>query len=444
MGIYNFNKKEKVMRKKLLTIIAAAAVTVSMIPVSASAANNIVLPDEMKGEWGGNETTSVYYNDNNVETNDYYNTLADALKGVYMSNPSDTVAIYCKPGADVGTMTHGHVEDSMIIYGNGAFVSGGEHDLEIDTYKYDRSTGTQLSDTAEGNYLTKDITIDVINLNGIAAWGQRHTENTVNLKFKNCNNMNRVYITGATGANNISLDNCSFDSEGGSHNNTSIYSNASGTIEVNATAFKGIAIPVNLNNKSTGVQKVIINACSFTDCSTPELANVTTSTNYAAPVRIVAQKDATTNLFVIDSNFEYTADKSKNGDILLGDGRNNTAADGTITLKTEGTAAEIQQQKAGFYNDNGTTNPDKMITTAVEKTEIATVDESGNIIVKGNEETDEPTTEIPSTGTPSGSENNQEQSPETGDNGMTIPFATAGLALAAVTAAITLRKRHAR
>ena len=43
--------------------------------------------------------------------------------------------MYCKPGADVGKMTHGHVCASLTVYGNGAFVSGGENDFEVDTYK---------------------------------------------------------------------------------------------------------------------------------------------------------------------------------------------------------------------------------------------------------------------------------------------------------------------
>ena len=42
-----------------------------------------------------------------------------------------------------GPLTHGHVADDIIIYGNGARVSGGECDLEIDTYKFDRKTGEQ-------------------------------------------------------------------------------------------------------------------------------------------------------------------------------------------------------------------------------------------------------------------------------------------------------------
>ena len=113
------------------------------------------------------EGTTVYYNGN------YYTTLIEALKSVYMDTETTGVKeIHCKEGADVGVMTHGHVADDLIIHGNGAYVSGGERDLEIDTYKYDRTTGNQAA-AGYGSYLDKDITVTVNNLNGIAAWGQK-------------------------------------------------------------------------------------------------------------------------------------------------------------------------------------------------------------------------------------------------------------------------------
>ena len=83
-----------------------------------------------------------------------------------------------------------------IIYGNGANVTGGEHDLEIDTYKYSRDTGLQ---NEAGEFLAKDITVTVKNLNGIASWGQRNTNHKITLNFENCKNMNRIYFSGTAG-----------------------------------------------------------------------------------------------------------------------------------------------------------------------------------------------------------------------------------------------------
>lgn len=101
---------------------------------------------------------------------------------------------------------------NITIYGNGATVtvSSGEQDLEIDTYQYDRETG-ERSDS--GEFLKKDITVKVYDLNGIAAWGQRNTGHTINLEFYNCKNMDRVYFTNTNnsdGVINITLDGCSF------------------------------------------------------------------------------------------------------------------------------------------------------------------------------------------------------------------------------------------
>lgn len=170
--------------------------------------------DEVRenNKFEGNALTDSSFGINTVYYDGtYYDTLTKALTAVYMSEPQSTAKVYCKPGADVGKMTHAHVADDIIIYGNGAKVSSGERDLEIDTYKYDRATGIQ---NKNGSFLDKDITVKVFDLDGIAAWGQRNSEHTVNLFFENCKNMQRIYFT--NGANqdgkiNISLNNCSFD-----------------------------------------------------------------------------------------------------------------------------------------------------------------------------------------------------------------------------------------
>ena len=315
--------------KKLLAAILAVAMILGTMSLPAFAA---------EGEaWTGGEGTTVRVGDT------YYTTLVDALKGVYKSSPSEVVTIECKPGADVGTMTHGHVADSIKIIGNGAYVSGGEHDIEVDTYKYSRETGEQ--DNTSGVSLDKNITITVDGLNGIAAWGERKTNHTVNLVFKNCKNMNRVYFSGVTGPNNITLNDCSFDADQGSHSNTSVYSNAEGTIELTNVTFNKVALGVNLNNKSGKTQTVKINNCTFTDCATPSIANKANATAYAAPIRVVSGAvDSSTNLSVENSaiTYTYSSYKCANGDILLGDGREGQASYETVTADISNTAARVQ------------------------------------------------------------------------------------------------------
>lgn len=310
------------------------------------------------------ENTTVYYNGN------YYKTLLEALKGAYMDTiTTGTKEIHCKAGADVGHMTHGHVADNMIIHGNGAYVSSGERDLEVDTYKYNRETGNL--DNTNGSYLDKDITVTVKNLDGIAAWGQRHTKHTINLNFENCKNMQRIYISGTTGDINISLDGCSFDADSEilkANKDTAIYSNANGSIKINNTKFNNIDVGINLNHKASGTQNVTITNSEFINCGQGSSSNKT----YAAPVRIVAQVNAVTNLVVENSKFIYSDNitNSGNGDILIGDGRNKISsalATGTTTLSMSDTEAKVMVQKKGYYGDDGNVaKPENGVVTEVK------------------------------------------------------------------------------
>ena len=308
----------------------------------------------------------------NVKTaNAAFTTLVDALTYVYKNGPySEPVTIDCKAGADVGKMTHGHVADDIIINGNGAYVSSGERDLEVDQYKYSRETGEQAAD---GEYLTKDVNIVVNNLNGIAAWGTRNTDKIVNLEFNDCQRMSRIYINGTKGTNNIVLNNCSFDGTDdenarpvGKSEKTSVYSNAPGTITVKNCKFNNIPLGINCNNKSNGKQTINIKDCTFTDCATGTQADEWKE--FAAPIRIVTSGEgANTEVTVDKADISYTEGKTNvgNGDIVLGDGRLGEESNPNVTLNIKGTAAEVQTQYPG--------EKDKTVKTNVEKTESRTL-----------------------------------------------------------------------
>ena len=289
--------------------------------------------------WDGPEGTTVEYNGN------YYATLQEALKAVYKSSPAGVAIINCKEGAEVGQLSHGHVADNLIINGNGAkIVPGGDQDIEVDTYKYSRTTGDL--DATSGVYLDKDISITVNNLGGIAVWGQRNTDYTVNITLNNCINVNRVYISGTAGTNNITLNNCSFDGKSGSSNpNTSVYSNNPGTINVTDCTFKDIQLALNFNNKTTGKQTINVKNCTVTDCA---IRN--TWTDFSAPLRFVTSNEkATSNVTLTDVAISYSEGKTNigNGDILLGEGRENEKSFSGITLRTSGVDAEVQMQFPG-------------------------------------------------------------------------------------------------
>lgn len=201
-----------------------------------------------KSAWDA--ATPVYYKAG--EASGYAAKLTDALTEAYKAN-ADDITIVCRPGSDLGTMTHGHVADSITIYGNGAYVSGGECDLEVDTFQFSRETGKQTTD-AVTELAGKTIKINAYDVDNLGVWGQRNTDATVNVNLTNCDgrdlgaaNVQRVYISGTSGMNNITLTDCDFITA-----NTAVYSNADGAVAINNSSFTGSIVPVNFNHKASG------------------------------------------------------------------------------------------------------------------------------------------------------------------------------------------------
>ena len=290
----------------------------------------------------------------------YVAKLTDALTAAYKAGPSDDITIVCRPGADVGTMTHGHVADNLTIYGNNAYISGGECDLEVDTYMYSRKTGKQV--TENGVYLDKDITITAYELDNLGVWGQRTTNHTVTVNLTDCDgnsnvtpNVQRVYISGATGVNNITLKDCDFIT-----NNTSVYSNADGAVVIDNCSFTGSQVPVNFNHEATGTQTVTVSNSTFTECG-----NNGGWAQFAAPIRFVNSGSGTSTTTVDNCTFNKTV--GSNGDILIGDGRTGKESN-DVTLKVKNTAANVQAQKPGYYN-GGTADVTKMMAKQVAENE---------------------------------------------------------------------------
>lgn len=270
----------------------------------------------------------------------YAATLTDALTAAYKANEG-AITIVCRPGADVGEMTHGHVADDLTIYGNDAYLSGGECDLEVDTYTFSRATGKQATD---GAYLAKDITITAYELDNLGVWGERHTAYTVTVNLTDCDskalegktNVQRVYISGTTGVNDITLTDCDFLTKA-----TAVYSNADGAIKAVNCSFTGGQVPFNINHKANGTQTVAVENCRFTNCGDADGWK-----QFAAPLRLVNSGAGTQSAEVTGCAFAGTV--GANGDILLGDGRTGQASN-DVALKVTDTAANIQAQKPGYY-----------------------------------------------------------------------------------------------
>lgn len=304
-------------------------------------------------------TTPVYWAAG--EQSGYAATLAAALTAAYMAN-GDNITIVCRPGADVGEMTHGHVADNITIYGNDAYISGGECDLEVDTYKFSRKTGAQASD---GEYLTKDITINAYELDNLGVWGQRNTSHTINVNLTDCDgkafdgvkNPQRVYISNNSGVtssvNNITLTGCNFLTA-----NTAVYSNANGTIIVDGCSFTGSKAPVNINHDGDGAVTVEVKKSTFTKCGDKGEWK-----NFAAPIRFVNSGSGTMKTTVDSCTFEGTV--GKNGDILIGDGRAGKVSN-DLSLTVKNTDGWVQAQKPGRYDGNKV-DSSKRVATEVDK-----------------------------------------------------------------------------
>ena len=284
----------------------------------------------------------------------YVATLAEALTAAYKAN-ADAITIVCRPGADVGELTHGHVADDITIYGNNAYISSGECDLEVDTYTFSRDTGKQV--TSGGAYLEKDITITAYELDNLGVWGERHTSHKVTVDLTDCDStdgitVQRVYISGTTGVNDITLTGCDFGTKA-----TSVYSNADGNVVIDNCSFTGAQVPVNFNHKANGTQTVAVQNSTFTNCG-----DNGDWEQFAAPVRFVNSGSGTMTTTVATCTFTGTV--GSNGDILLGDGREGQKSN-DVALTVESTEATVQAQQPGYYGKDGTTDASKQGTKTV-------------------------------------------------------------------------------
>lgn len=390
--------------KKLLSLALALLMLAVMLPV-------VSMADEIAWKEGKN----VYWQAGNSVGQTA--TLKDALKDAYMANTNNgDITITCRPNSDVGEMTHGHVADNITIIGNGAYISGGECDLEVDTYQFNRATGVQ--DENNGVYLEKNITITASNLYNLGVWGQRHTSYTVNINLTNCDskaingmdNVQRVYISGTAGVNNITVTGCDFLTKA-----TALYSNADGTVVIDNCTFNGGQVPVNFNHKADGTQTVTVKNSTFTNCG-----DTGDWRAFAAPVRFVNSGKGSLDATIENNTFTGTV--GNNGDILLGDYRDGeTSNDFTATITPNGTTK---------VRNSGITDEPTPITGKV------TADAKGNITHVKEEG---PTTIVIISPTQDTPKTDDQKNPTTGANDL-VAVAVAAAALALAGSAIILRK----
>ena len=187
----------------------------------------------------------------------------------------------------------------------------------------------------------------------------------------------RVYISGTTGVNNITLTGCDFGTKA-----TSVYSNADGEIKITNCSFTGAQVPVNFNHKANGEQTVTVTNSTFTNCG-----DTVEWPTFAAPVRFVNSGSGKQSATVDTCTFADTV--GLNGDILIGDGRLNQQSN-NVSLTVTNTEATVMAQKPGYYTSDGTTDDtlkgEKKL-TASESLTNASIDSliGGTTATKGTE-----------------------------------------------------------
>ena len=303
MGVYEIKEENG---EKFVEVSSASFSTFTVEPIEAPLPEYVVLPEGMNVSAFGDNTVTDGVN--------FYATLQKAVEAVA---GVDGAVLYCKPGADVGTLQHAPVTNTLTIYGNGAYVSGGsDRDFDIgDTDPNGPNNG--VADVAG------DMTLTVKYLDGCGAWGTMTTNYTVSLVFENCGNMGKVYITGTKGTLNISITDCAFEGVIAE----AIYSNANGAIEITRVDFSNLNKAINLNHKVAGTQTIVITDCTFTNCGNDVAAD-------QIPVRVLSSVEGGSSALTV-SGCTFTGTPAGGADILLDYGV------GEATAEVSGTTANV-------------------------------------------------------------------------------------------------------
>ncbi|MBQ3595963.1 MAG: T9SS type A sorting domain-containing protein [Bacteroidales bacterium] len=309
-----FNKE---VEESLLAVGYALTENNGMYEVSF--ADYIVLPSFM------NENNYEDYFGTNTVTDgtNYYATLQAAVEAV-VGQPA--AILYCKPGANVGSLQHAPVTSTLTVYGNDAYVSGGaERDFDLGN-----------TDPNGGRDITADMTLTVNHLDGCGAWGTKATEHTVNLVFENCDNMGKIFITGQTGILNITMTDCAFEGVIAE----ALYSNADGNITLTNVDFSNLNKAINLNHKASGTQTVTMTGCTFTDCGNDVSAD-------QIPVRVLTSVPGGKSELTVE-NCTFTGTPEGGADILLDYGIGLTEA--TITETNAKVVIERKNNEPEVHN----------------------------------------------------------------------------------------------
>lgn len=275
--------------------------------------------------------TPVYYNGT------FYATIGELLydaqqkKGVITPEANvETAVIYCRPGATIATGSNGahpSYVTSTTIYGNGAKLAGStEWDVE--------------------NYytLTKDITINLYNLNGGASvWGTRNSDNTVTVNMVNCEDAHEVLFNYGSGNGKVivTVKNSTFLKSGGAAHGWPVSINCLGSLTVERCTFDGVITGVVVNVKQPAGED---NRTMTVSVKNSTFNNVTGQDGNKGALRVTGQQECDIDLTIADVAF--TGSHAEPEDITIGNVKSAENL-GKVSYEISGTDASMTVHKTG-------------------------------------------------------------------------------------------------
>lgn len=300
--------------------------------------------------------TPVYYAGNfysNIDELLYY---AQQNKGVITPDSTDEAVIYCRPNANItnGNFSHASYVTNTTIYGNGATLSGAtEWDVE--------------------NYytLTKDITINIYNLNGGASvWGTRKSDYTVTVNMIGCEDAHEVLFNYGSGNGRVivTVKDCTFLKSGGAAHGWPVSINCLGSLTVDGCTFDGVITGVVVNVKQpseNGKMAVSVKNSTFN--------NITGQNQNKGALRVTGLQACDIDLTI--DNVKFTGTHADPEDITIGNVKSEENL-GKVSYNISDTEGSLTAHKVGE------TTPEKK---ELVPTESYTGTNSSATVAKGTE-----------------------------------------------------------
>lgn len=273
------------------------------------------------------ENTPVYYAGNfysNIDELLYY---AQQSKGIITPDSTDEAVIYCRPKANItnGNFSHASYVTNTTIYGNGATLSGAtEWDVE--------------------NYytLTKDITINIYNLNGGASvWGTRESDYTVTVNMIGCKDAHEVLFNYGSGNGQVivTVKDCTFLKSGGAAHGWPVSINCLGSLTVDGCTFDGVTTGVVVNVKQpseNGKMAVSVTNSTFN--------NITGQDQNKGALRVTGLKACDIDLTI--DNVKFTGTHADPEDITIGNVKSGENL-GKVSYNISNTEGSLTAHKVG-------------------------------------------------------------------------------------------------